>query len=67
LNDTDWRAALCRLEQSQIFARSMSQLRLLRFLLEHADAEGDGAKETYIGAAYFGRDSTYDPRYDSIV
>ena len=60
-------AALERLEQSQTFARALGLLRLLRFMVEHSDASGEGAKEAYIGAVFYGRSGTYDPRYDSVV
>jgi Tol biopolymer transport system component len=60
-------AALARLDRSETFARSASLLRLLRFVMENADCQGDGPKETYIGTVFYGREGTYDPRYDSIV
>lgn len=60
-------AACLRLEQSQTCARSATLLRLLRFLIEHADLSGEGPKETYIGSVLYGREGTYDPRFDSIV
>jgi len=59
--------ALQRLEQSEAFAKTSGLLPLLRFLIEHADSPDGAAKETYIGAVFYGRQGTYDPRYDSIV
>ncbi len=59
--------ALQRLQTSSIFERSSGLLRLLRFLLEGSESEPDAMKEAYIGAAYYNRDASYDPRFDSIV
>src|ERR1700683_4421012 len=59
--------ALQRLAQSEMFAKTDALLRLLRLLIEHADEPGVGTKEIYIGAVFYGRQGTYDPRYDSIV
>jgi len=58
---------LQRLERSEMFVKTGGLLRLLRFLIEHADSTEGSAKETYIGAVFYGRQGTYDPRYDSIV
>ncbi|HEX4651791.1 MAG TPA: hypothetical protein VH250_09860 [Granulicella sp.] len=55
------------LGESSIFERSASLLRLLRFLIEASENDPDAMKETYVGTAFYNRDATYDPRYDSIV
>jgi Tol biopolymer transport system component len=60
-------AQLQRLSESRSFARSQTQIRLLRFLLENAGTEDAPLKETYIGVAFYGRPADYDPREDSIV
>lgn len=64
---TELDEVLQRMEASATFERSVGLLRLLRFLVENAETNGQGLKETYIGTTFYNRDATYDPRYDSIV
>lgn len=59
--------ALHRLGTSSVFERSSGLLRLLRFLLEGAERDPDAMKEMYVGRAFYNRDESYDPRFDSIV
>ncbi|WP_433974548.1 hypothetical protein [Tunturiibacter lichenicola] len=56
-----------QLATSAAFERSSGLLKLLRFLIEASEREPDLMRESYIGRAFYGRDATYDPRYDSIV
>ena len=58
---------LSRIEASSSFERSAGLLRLLRFLLANAEDSTEPLKETYIGAVFYHREATYDPRYDAIV
>jgi Tol biopolymer transport system component len=59
--------AFHRLETSSVFERSSGLLRLLRFLLEGSERDPDAMKEMHVGRAFYNRDETYDPRFDSIV
>jgi hypothetical protein len=59
--------ALQALEESSVFERSTGLLRLLRFLIVASENDPEAMKETYVGTAFYNRDATYDPRYDSIV
>jgi Tol biopolymer transport system component len=59
--------AVQRLEGSTAFERSASLLKLLRFLIEEAARHPEAMKETYVGAVFYNREATYDPRFDSIV
>jgi Tol biopolymer transport system component len=59
--------ALQALEENAVFERSAGLLRLLRFLIDASENDPEAMKETYVGTAFYNRDATYDPRYDSIV
>jgi hypothetical protein len=59
--------ALQALEQSAVFERCTGLLRLLRFLIDASEKDPEAMKETYVGTAFYNREATYDPRYDSIV
>jgi serine/threonine-protein kinase len=65
--------ASVRLELEKIlasgrFAASQRQRRFLQFVVEEClDGRGDGIKESVIAFEVFGRDSSFDPRTDSVV
>jgi Tol biopolymer transport system component len=67
LQDADFDRALRRVEVSSTFERSAGLLKLLRFLLESAEADPSSLKEIYVGTVFYQRGETYDPRYDSLV
>jgi Tol biopolymer transport system component len=62
---SDLRSARLRLEQGSTFQRSGAMLQLLDFLLDAASV--GPIKETYVGVAFYKREASYDPRYDSIA
>src|SRR2546422_864431 len=62
------RAELAKILASPVVARSEQRAALLRYLVEHQLAGGNGAlKETVIGVAVFGRSPAWDPQADSTV
>jgi Tol biopolymer transport system component len=67
LRNADLERALRLVEASSTFERSAGLLKLLRFLLESAEADPSSLKEIYVGMVFYERGNTYDPRFDSLV
>jgi TolB-like protein len=64
----DVRRQLDRLLASSGFANAVRMSRFLKFVVEHTLAgEGERLKEYVISVEVFDRDTSYDPRVDSIV
>ncbi len=62
------RSELARISQSRAFAQSARLLAFLRFTVEECLAgRGADLKEYVVGVEVYGRDSSYNPKVDSIV
>ncbi len=66
--ELDVRAELGRILASELFARSERLSRLLRFIVgQTLEGKGDSLKEYVLGLEVFDRDTSFDPRADTIV
>jgi TolB-like protein len=67
-SEADVRRQLERLLASAVFANAGRMSRFLKFVVEKTLAgEGERLKEYVVGVEVFDRDTSYDPRVDSIV